>query len=232
MTLDSAILLVGMGLLAALLAIFVSRRIYRTLPVFFSFLIWCLCSGLVMVQALRLPPHLYLRFFLVNMIGDDLFLLAILFELGRRILRHNRKTQARLFLAFLLFVLAAVLVSSLANWMIPPHTTPLEKFYMVLSQAFAIVRVAAILALVWWSSLRSLRWPNRELQIATGLGFYAVVALAAVIAHTHLSNGAKDHWIDQIQVLSYLGALSYWVLYFAKNEPKIENSVHKQEIFC
>jgi hypothetical protein len=221
-----------MGLVVALLAIFVSSRIYRTLPVFFSFQIWCLCTGAAGMAVWRLPPHLYLRFFLVNMTGDDLFLLAILIELGRGILRHNRKTQARSFLAILLFVLAAVLISSLANWIVPAHATPLEKFYLILSQAFTIVRVAALLALVWWSSLRGLRWPNHELQIATGLGFYAVVALAAVIAHTHLSNGAKDHWIDQIQVLSYLGALSYWVLYFAKSEPKSEISVHKREIFC
>jgi len=45
-----------------------------------------------------------------------------------------------------------------------------------------------------------------------------------MILHTHNMNGAEYHWIDQVQVLGYFCVLSYWVLIFAKNEPKLRNT--------
>lgn len=232
MTLDSALQLAGLGLQAVLFALLIWRRVYRTLPVFFCYLVWCLCSDALAIVAVRWPPEVYLRFFLVNLTIDDLFLVAILIELGRAVLRHNRATAPGRFLLFFLFVLAGLLVFSLAKWVVAPRAPMLEQLYMILLQGFAILRVAVLLTLVWWSSLKGLRWPNYELQIASGLGFYAIVALAVVIVHTHSFGWAQDHRLDQIQVASYLGVLAYWVLYFSQKAPEGNISMHKRKIFC
>jgi hypothetical protein len=84
--------------------------------------------------------------------------------------------------------------------------------YVVSIQVFAVLRVAFLLALIWWSSLQGFRWPTRELRIVTGLGFCAIVSLAVVIIHGHNLVGMENHWLDQIVVASYLGALTYWVV--------------------
>jgi hypothetical protein len=66
--------------------------------------------------------------------------------------------------------------------------------------------------------LLSIGWRNRELQVATGLGFYSIVALAVSVLHTHQFVGAQYHWLDEMEDAGYLCALAYWVFSFATRE--------------
>ena len=66
----------------AVLGVILWRRIYRTLPVFSCFLVWCLLSDAGMAVMDRLPK-VYLSATLVNITVDALFQIAILWELGR-----------------------------------------------------------------------------------------------------------------------------------------------------
>ena len=84
-----------------------------------------------------------------------------------------------------------------------------------LQQTFAILRVVVFLGLAAFSQLLSIGWRNRELQVATGLGFYSIVSLAITILHTHQVVGPQYHWLDEVGAASYLSALAYWVLSFA-----------------
>jgi hypothetical protein len=112
------------------------------------------------------------------------------------------------------------LIVPLAAWTVPQYFPILYKFYVHLQQAFAVLRVAFVLALVWWSSLLGMRWSDRELRIATGFGFYSIVALAVAILHTHQAVGPLYHWLDEVAAVSYLAALAYWILAFPVREPK------------
>src|ERR1035437_2864675 len=78
---------------AVLLALAVWKRIYRTLPYFFYYLIWCLCSE--GMQAIARPvPSAYLPVKLLGITVDALFQLAILAELARSVVRYNRIVRA------------------------------------------------------------------------------------------------------------------------------------------
>jgi hypothetical protein len=84
--------------------------------------------------------------------------------------------------------------------------------YVVLLQLFAVLRVVFLLTLIWWSSLQGLRWPTRELQIVTGLGFFIIATLCVTILHSHNMGGMKYHWLDQLLVGVYLWTLCNWIL--------------------
>ena len=214
MTLDSIDLtlwLFAVLLEGVVLAVVLWRRIYRTLPVFSSFLAWCLVSDAGMAAMQRIP-HAYLPATLVNITVDALFQLAILLELGRTVVRHNRVSPPSRAVFFLLIAAAAVLAMTLNRWNIPTEWPLLNLIYMVLLQFLATLRLVFLLTLVWWSSLLKLRWNTRELRIMTGLGLYILVTFLVVVLHAHDMSGVQYHWLDQLLVASYLWALCLWML--------------------
>lgn len=214
MTIDSIDLtlwLAGAAMELFLLSVLLYKRIYRSLPIFCIFLVWCLVSDLGMAIALRLP-NAYLPATLVSITGDALFQLAILAELGRAVLRHNHVTPPSRAVLVLLGILACFIAAVLNKWNVPHEYPFLSMLYLVLLQIFAALRVVFLLTLVMWTSVQKLHWPTRELQILTGLGVYIMVTLCVVILHTHHMATMQYHWLDQLLVASYLFALGFWIL--------------------
>jgi hypothetical protein len=81
--------------------------------------------------------------------------------------------------------------------------------------------VASFLVMASFSQLLSIGWRDRELQVATGLGFYSIVSLLVVLLHSHQSTDSLQyHKLDVMEAVSYLCTLSYWVLCFATKEQK------------
>jgi hypothetical protein len=210
-SIDLTLWLAGILMETVLLALVIWKRVYRTLPVFACFLVWCLLSDAGMAVA-NLFPNAYLPATLVNITVDALLQLAILAELGRMVMRHNRVSPPSKIVLVLLIAIAVVLAGSLNQWTIPTQLPVLDTLYLVLMQLLAVLRVVFLLTLVWWSSLHGLRWPTRELRIVTGLGFYILATLSVTILHTHNMRGMEYHWLDQLLVGGYLWTLSYWIL--------------------
>jgi hypothetical protein len=210
-SIDLTLWLAGAALELFLLSVLLYKRIYRSLPIFCIFLVWCLLSDVGMAIALRLP-NAYLPATLISLTGDALFQLAILAELGRAVLRHNHVAPPSRVVLMLLGLLACVIAGILNNWTVPLEYPFLSMLYLVLLQLFAALRVVFLLTLVWWTSVQKLRWPTRELQILTGLGVYIMVTLCVVILHTHNMATMQYHWLDQLLVASYLFALCFWIL--------------------
>jgi hypothetical protein len=210
-SIDLTLWLAGIGMEALLLGLVIWKRVYRTLPVFSCFFLWCLLSDGGMAVASRFP-NAYLKATLVNITVDALFQLAILAELGKVVVRRNNVTPPSRIVIVLLTVLAFVLAGSLNKWVLPTQLPIPDMLYLVLMQLFAVLRVVFLLTLVWWSSLQGLRWPSRELRILTGLGVYIMATLCVAILHSHYMSGMEYHWLDQLLVAIYLWTLSYWIL--------------------
>jgi hypothetical protein len=209
-SIDLTLWLAGIGMEAVLLGLVIWKRVYRTLPVFSCFFIWCLLSDGGMAAA-NMVPNAYLPATLVNITVDALFQLAILAELGKVVVRYNRTTPPSRVVIGLLTALALILAGSVNRWSIPRELPILDMLYLLLMQLFAVLRVVFLLTLVWWSSLQGLRWPTGELRILTGLGVYILVTLCVTILHSHNMGGMQYHWLDQVLIGSYLWALSYWI---------------------
>jgi hypothetical protein len=211
----------GIAVEAVLVALLVHGRVYRRLPVFFWFMTWNLCCDATMLFAFcRVSVDAYLRFYLVSLTLETLLEFAVLAELGLVVLRYNRARAPRRSMLLLLLMVATLLVWSLARWSAPQNLPQLSQLYIHMRQAFAILRVAFLLAIAWWNSLQDLRWPDEALRVATGIGFYSIVELAVNIAHTRQSYGPAYQYLDEAMVLSYLGTVFYWVLSFGQKEEK------------
>ncbi len=118
-----------------------------------------------------------------------------------------------------LIAIAGLMLWPVAGLTLPAHLTPAGRDFFRLQQTTAILRLLVFLGMAGFSQLLSIGWRNRELQVATGLGLYSIVSLAVSVLHTHQITGSPQyHLLDQIQVVSYLAALTYWIVCFATKE--------------
>ncbi len=214
MNVDSALESVGLGVEALLALVLLGRRVGRSHPVFVFYILWSLCSDTAAILLERFWPGAYLEIYLFQASLDLLLRLAILVELGRSLQRHNRWRLPHRSIYLLLFALALVSLWGVPHWGIGSDLTLLGLILVRLQQFSAVVFLAAVLALICWSSLQTVRWPPPSLRIASGLGFYALVSLAVHLIHTRQTPGTAYHLLDEAAAASYLGVLVYWVSVF------------------
>ncbi|MGA8042044.1 MAG: hypothetical protein WCA37_04510, partial [Terracidiphilus sp.] len=115
----------------------------------------------------------------------------------------------------LLVVLAGILV-----WPLTAVTGVGKTSAIIIhvQQMSSLLRILFFLGLAACSSLLSLGWRDRELQVATGLGFYSLASFAAMLIHTHKASFLQYSMMNEFVVASYLCSLLYWVYSFAQKE--------------
>lgn len=227
MAVESLLFWSGLAAEAALVLLLLRGRVFASLPAFFLYICWSFLSDTLMFSVQSLPPTTYFRFFEVQMVIDSAMIFAVLVELAWSVLRPLRSSLPRgswIVIAFLV-ALAGLLLWPLAGLTLPMSVAGATRrlsqegaIFFRLQQTFAILRLVVFLGMAGFSQLLSIGWRNRELQIATGLGFYSTVSLAVTVLHTHQIVGPQYHWLDEAAAASYLGALGYWVFCFATKE--------------
>lgn len=230
MNLDTILELLGLVGAFGALALAIHGKLFRITPIFCCYLAWCLLSDifffLVVSKYFSHSIDVYWRIYKTEMFLDSIFQFAVLVELAWAVLRPIRTSLARysiLVLVFL-FIVAGALIWPVSAHMLPGNVKASGISFVHAQQTIAILRVVIFLALAGFSQLLSIGWRNRELQIATGLGFFSMFSLAISIVHSHQSvNTSADsnryyHALDQIGVAAYICSLLYWIYSFAQQE--------------
>lgn len=222
MNLDTTLWFAGIVTEAAVLGLLLYRRAWRVLPFFCVYSTWTLFSDIGAYTLLHFWPSSYLTAYLAEVVLDSLLQLGVLVELAWSVLRPFRASLPRRSLvAISLFILAlAAIIWPLAN--IPGFSSlpPQWHLLMRVQQTVSILRIFVFLLLAACSHLLSIGWRNRELQVATGLGFYSLVSVAVAMLHAHQAMGPLYRRLDQLVVASYLCSLLYWTFCFAQKEAK------------
>lgn len=215
---EFAILVCGVAAEIAIIAMIIKGKLYRTLPAFFIYLCWSLLSDSILYYVRVAYPDNFFHIYVVQLVIDSLMIFAVLVEVAWSVLRPIRNSLPKhswIGIAVLMLIVGGLLwpVAGLA---VPGEVSSVGRNFFVLQQTTAIVRAVFFLALAGFSQFLSIGWRDRELQIATGLGFFSIVSLAVTIMHTHQIPGSTVyHWLDRSMSLSYLGALLYWCAAFS-----------------
>jgi hypothetical protein len=217
---DSLLWMAGASAEAVVLFLLLRRRVFSSLPVFTSYMAWSLVSDLGQYAAVNYYPAAYFRLYFVSLAIDSLFLFGVLIELSRSVLRPMAKMLPRWTPAAVAILIALICAAIWPLASAPEFSkyTPLSRVFVHLQQTFSILRILFFLVLAGCSQLLSIGWRDRELQIATGLGFYSMVSLSVSILHMHQVRGTQYHLLDQIMAASYFCCLLYWVYSFARQE--------------
>lgn len=232
MSVDVALIIGGICAELAVIALLLRRGIARLLPFFFSYMVWS-----VLVDATGLTfnhsPRLYFHIFEFEMPLDSLLVFGVLVELTWAVLRPVRASFPR---RFVLVIAALIVLAGAAVWPLTGKLAlhgPTPQWYMLmrLQQTFSILRVLFFLGMAAFSQVLAIGWRDRELQVATGLGFYSLASLAAAFLHTHPAAPTLYHHVDQVVTVSYFCSLLYWVVSFVQKEaPRQEFSPRMQSL--
>lgn len=217
---DSVLAIAGIASEALVLLMLVFRRVVRTLPVFTFYLAWSLFNDLGYSAAVKHYPSSALLIYTVSQVIDSLFQFGVLFELSRSVLRPVAKLLPRwtsLAIAGLIVLICAA-IWPLAQSSVFSAFNLQQRLLVHLQQTFSILRVLFFLGLAGCSQLLSIGWRDRELQIATGLGFYSMISIAVSVLQTRPAFYLQYHLMNEIVAASYVCSLLYWVFCFVQQE--------------
>ncbi len=220
MSLENILWIAGVISEVTVVGILLYRRSWKALPFFFAFCVWDLLSDAGNYVVLNYYPNSYSTFYLLEAVLDTSLEISVLVELAWSVLRPIRSSLSKKTLPF---VAAATLLLCAGIWpfsglhMLTGLAPQIQRIVHV-QQTATILRVLFFLALAASSQLLSIGWRDRELQVATGLGFYSLVSLGAAMLHTHQTSIAQYSHLNQFVAAGYVCSLLYWAFSFAQNE--------------
>ena len=220
MNIDTALWIACSVAEAIVIGLLIYRRIWRAFPIFLIYSFWTL-AGSAILYTFHAHRTAYLKAYLAFMLVDSVLLFGVLVELGYSILRPLRASLPRV--VPLIVISGTVLALGAAVWpfaVFPgaSHLSTVADMLTRIQQDFSVVRVLIFLALAGGSQMLSISWRDRELQIATGLGFTSLVGLVVAMLHTHETTVIQYSHLSRLVTASYFCSLLYWVVSFARKE--------------
>ena len=220
MSLDIALWLAYIVVEAAVVGMLIYRRVWRILPIFCCYCAWDILSNVGAYISSQRYPASYFHVYFAETFIDSALQFCVLVELVWSVLRPVRSSLPRSSLAVLSVLVLAV---GAAIWPFAAingitHVSRQSLLLAQLQHTVSILRILFFLLLAGGSQLLSIGWRDRELQVATGLGFYSLVNMAISIAQTHQSTGPQYIRLEQFAVVSFLVSLVYWLVSFSQKE--------------
>jgi hypothetical protein len=218
MNLENALWLAGILFEAILVGQLAYRRVWQKLPAFFILVIWDLTCACVNFFIYQYFSKYYLNAYSIEIAVSSALEFSVLVELAWSVLRpirHSLPKKSLLIIAFIILLAGAVL------WPFSGVTTAPDihqNLLVHIVQTVGFLRVGFFLLLALSSQWLSIGWRDRELQVATGLGFYSLISLLAAMLRAHDASLEQLHHFNQFVVGSYLCSLLYWAVSFAQKD--------------
>ena len=176
---------------------------------------------------IRHYPNKELRIFLGSTIIDSIFMFCVLIEISMSVLKPVRALLSKWAIVGVGAFIAVVggLIWFLVKF---PGFDKLQGDFQTIAHiqlTVSAMRLLFFLLLAAFGQMLSIGWRDRELQIATGFGFYALASIAVGILHWNLGAGnpgldQQYHLLDQMASACWSGSLIYWVFCFAQEVPE------------
>lgn len=220
MNLELILWLSGIVAEATVFGLCLWRKLIRVVPVFCAYLAWSLLSDLGLYFLNKHYSGSYVQIYLVYMVLDSVFQFAVLVELEWAVLRPIRASLPKhsIFILAFLVIAAGAIIWPIARYVLPGNLNPVGTFFVQMQQTIAALRVVFFIAIAGFSQVLSIGWRNRELQMATGLGFYSMFSLGISLIHGHQAVGPSYHILDLLGAASYTCSLIYWIVSFSQQE--------------
>jgi len=202
---------------AAVVGLVLYRRVWRTLPVFLVYCIWALVSDGVACGVSLSKGGYTLEFYFADTAIDAVLQFAVFIELAWSVLRPLRSRLSR---RGIWVIAAMILVACGVIWPfadIAGLSSPTRGWHLMIQmqQTVSILRILFFIVLAGCSQLLGLGWRDRELQVATGFGFYSLVSIAVAMVNARMTTASEFRDLYRLVAASFMISLSYWVFCFA-----------------
>lgn len=208
----------AIGTEIALVILLLRKATFKAFPFFCSYLVWDILDNIALYTISRVHPASYFVAYLAVLAVDAVFMFAVLVELAWSVLRPLRSALPRgaiVSVSVVLGILFAV-IWPFAHSAAYSHYGPESLLLVHMQQTVAIMPIVFFLVLTACSQLLSINWRDREMQIATGLGFFSLVGVAVSILQARQAVNPLYIDLTRLAMLSYICSLVYWLVSFSK----------------
>jgi hypothetical protein len=213
MQIDSALWIAHPVLQLAVAATMLSRRLHRTFPVFFAYLIWQ-----ILLFVLLFPIHLwgtYAEYFYSFWISDAISLalgFKVIHEIFLDVFRpyHTLKDLGSVLFkwAALVMLLVACVVAAASP---AAEQGPLVQAVFTVQRCVRVMQCGLILFLLVFSGYLGVSWRQHSFGIALGFGGFASVELAMVALNA--AGRATPAGVNLTDAIAYNCAILVWMAY-------------------
>jgi hypothetical protein len=213
---------------AGVVGILLWRKLYRTFPIFFSYI-----AFQILVFAALFPLHkdrfytifyymswgttavsVILGFFVIHELFQDVFRpYHTLRDLGSVLFKWA---------ALVMLLVAGVVAASTAS----ATEEPLRTGIMTLQRSVRVVQCGLILFLLVFSRYLGTNWRQKSFGIALGFGGFASVELALVAINAATDNVFNQVLTDYVNMSAYNLTLLIWIGYMLAKSPAREPATH------
>jgi hypothetical protein len=231
--LDLDSLLVAAGVLAqgALAALLLIRRLNCRFRAFFACGAFQFVAGIAYLFIPVRASEVRLYAWFGSVLIDSIFYFAILAELGKNTLRHNRIAPPARWIVVLLFLGITIAIWPAGQFRVPLNMPLPWRFAMRFLQISTLLECSGFGTLVAWSAFSKLRWPDHEFRIVTGTGAWTIVSLGALMLHNDGFTGRSNHWVDLFTPGAVLIVTVWWIHHFWL-APKSLDEIHEKPVYA
>lgn len=221
-SLENVLWVTGFAGQVLLLICLLLRRRWRQFPIFISFICFDIVRDIVVFWVFQNgSQHTYSIVYWTAFVCDTTLQIALVFEIGRIVLRPTgtwvRDARFTFLTAGLVGALVAVgltyavhpsISMSLASWEIPA--------YLFTSMLFCEL----FLAMMFAANRLGLAWRNHVMGLGQGLAIWALVSVGVDIAHSYFGANHNFNALENVRSLTYQSAVVYWIVTFWLEEPE------------
>lgn len=201
---------------AALLLILLLRKRAKEFPVFTVFVTSEVFRTVLLFLVLRYgTKHGYFLAYWITGFANYLFQVALIVEIGRKVLRPTGRWIPEARKSFLIYGFAGLVVAALMAIEIgPSQSKGLDLWDTRITVFTALMTCGLFLAMLTAANRLGLRWRSQVFAIGQGLFLWSFTALLGDVGHTALGWNRDFVVLDHIRMLTYLAALLFWSVTF------------------
>ena len=218
----------GIPLVVATLVVLIYRRLHRSFPFFFIYLLTVVATEALRHFLLHRPPMQYFYTYWATEAVEIFLAFLVLYEVF----------LLRLFPGFIitpiyryLFPIAGLMVLALTALLFVTAPSGPERLAVIVGEFALALSFLQVSVLVFFLAL--LLFMSRELNrhdfgIAAGFGIYASVKL--IITAIHAGRSYVPATIDQLPTIAYAIAVLVWLFYLSRTDPEPPEEVITPEM--
>lgn len=198
--------------LTLLSAVFLWRRIWSELPLFFLYIVSAPAVGMLRYAAFLASKTVYFYVFWISELELAVVFSLALYEVFLRRLFpqfHKIRLYRRLFPAVAALILLLTIAAAV-------QSADTKAAFLVASRAFDFVRTAFLVFFMILMLLMGRQWTRYDLGITLGFGVQAAVALANAAVRARL--GHRSPTFDTLEAITFEIACVIWLVTFVKPE--------------
>lgn len=206
---------------AAVLVAVIYRRIYRTFPVFSSYLFFLLLAVGVcyLINGCGIVQWAFLALSAV----DSVFVFLVLIEVSTSMLKPFEESLPPGTIWFLAYMLVLAYASIWQFARTKDFVSTSAAYMISLALSSSGLQFAFFIALAVFRQLKGIRRSDRAWQIAAGLGGASLVSCFVTLIQLNSNTKSVEllrfyHSMDELSNLSWLCLLLYWTISFARPE--------------